>query len=321
MPKYIPLTSDFGFKRIFSNPEHPHILISFIESVIPSLSIQSIEYMDTKILNVYEEDRASVFDVYCTLEDGSHVLVEMQNLRQTFYVDRTILYASHIIQRQAKKGVWNYELPPVYVISVMNFRQRPTDQNLVHTVTLQSDQKPDHPFYDKLKLIYIQLPNITNQFGNPFEQTHPLTTWLNVLRNLHKNEKPMLINTDSKTKKSILAAMTLAEYESLTTAEKTVIELSQYAEAEAYSIWETAKLDGHAAGMEQGLQEGMEKGLQEGKEESREEGREEGQYQKAMETAKRLLALGVDITTIQSATDLSDTDLKRLQHSTGSTEP
>ena len=46
----------------------------------------------------------------------------------------------------------------------------------------------------------------------------------------------MLINTDSKTKKSILAAMTLAEYESLTTAEKTVIELSQYAEAEAYSI-------------------------------------------------------------------------------------
>ena len=28
-------------------------------------------------------------------------------------------------------------------------------------------------------------------------------------------------------------------------------ELSQYAEAEAYSIWETAKLDGHAAGMHQ----------------------------------------------------------------------
>ena len=115
----------------------------------------------------------------------------------------------------------------------------------------------------------------------------------------------MLINTDSKTKKSILAAMTLAEYESLTTAEKTVIRTLQYAEAEAYSILETAKLDARTEGREKG----------------REEGREEGQYQKAMETAKRLLALGVAITTIQSATDLSDTDLKRLQHSTGSTEP
>ena len=28
-------------------------------------------------------------------------------------------------------------------------------------------------------------------------------------------------------------------------------ELSQYAKAEAYSIWETTKLDGHAAGMHQ----------------------------------------------------------------------
>ena len=187
MPKYIPLTSDFGFKRIFSNPEHPHILISFIESVIPSLSIQSIEYMDTKILNVYEEDRASVFDVYCTLEDGSHVLVEMQNLRQTLLCRQNdTLCQSHHPTTGKERVCWNYELPPVYVISVMNFRQRPTDLNLVHTVTLQSDQKPDHPFYDKLKLIYIQLPNITDHLGT----THPLTTWLNVIRNLHRNENP-----------------------------------------------------------------------------------------------------------------------------------
>ena len=92
----------------------------------------------------------------------------------------------------------------------------------------------------------------------------------------------MLINTDPKTKKSILAAMTLAEYESLTTAEKTVIELSQYAEAEAYSILETAKLDGHTAGMEKGRQEGMEKGLQ------------KGLHQKAVETAKNLLQIGLE---------------------------
>ena len=109
----------------------------------------------------------------------------------------------------------------------------------------------------------------------------------------------MLINTDPKTKKSILAAMTLAEYESLTTAEKTVIELSQYAEAEAYSILETAKLDGHTAGMEQGLLEGMEKGLQEGREEGREEGiekgRQEGAHQQALETARNFLELGLSI--------------------------
>ena len=277
MPKYIPLTSDFGFKRVFANPDHPHILISFIESVIPTLSIESIKYMDTKILNVYAEDRSSVFDVYCTLTDGSHVLVEMQNLKQSFYIDRTVLYASHVIQRQAKKGIWNYELPPVYVISVMNFRQRPTDHQMIHTVTLQSDKKRDHPFYDKLKLIYIQLPNITDHLGT----THPLTNWLNVIQNLHRNEEPMLINTDSKTKKSILAAMTIAEYESLTTAEKTVIELSQYAEAEAYSILETAKMD------------------------AKQEGREEGALQKALETTRNLLSMNLPHVQIAQATGLT----------------
>ena len=132
MPKYIPLTPDFGFKRIFSNPEPPHILISFIESVIPSLSIQSIEYMDTKILNVYEEDRASVFDVYCTLEDGSHVLVEMQNLRQTFYIDRTILYASHIIQHHQLR------------INYVNKPSKSPTKRLHQTKPTHTKKQPNH---------------------------------------------------------------------------------------------------------------------------------------------------------------------------------
>ena len=129
----------------------------------------------------------------------------------------------------------------------------------------------------------------------------------------------MLINTDPKTKKSILAAMTLAEYESLTTAEKTVIELSQYAEAEAYSILETAKLDGHTAGMEQGLLEGMEKGLQEGREEGREEGiekgRQEGAHQQALETARNFLRLGLSIEQASIGTGLGIEEVEYIKAS------
>ena len=111
MPKYISLMSDFGFKKVFANPDHPHILISFIESVVPELSIQSIEHIDTTQLSNYKDDRVSIFDVFCRLHDGSLVIVEMQQVRQEHYVDRTILYASHIIQRQSRKGKWQYELP------------------------------------------------------------------------------------------------------------------------------------------------------------------------------------------------------------------
>ena len=160
MPKYISLMSDFGFKRVFANPDHPHILISFIESILPELSIASIEHIDTTQFADYVVERTSIFDVFCRLHDGSFVIVEMQQVRQQHYVDRTILYASHIIQRQAQKGEWNYALPKIYVISLMNFRLSPTDRSLIHTVKLQSDQHPDQPFYDKLNFVYIQLPNI-----------------------------------------------------------------------------------------------------------------------------------------------------------------
>ena len=86
MPRYIPLTSDYGFKRIFANPDHPHILINFIETVIPTLSIQSVELLDTTSIQPFPDDRMSIFDVYCTLDDGSHVIVEMQNIKQAFYI-------------------------------------------------------------------------------------------------------------------------------------------------------------------------------------------------------------------------------------------
>ena len=56
MPKYISLMSDFGFKRDFANPDYPHILISCIESVLPELSIESIEHIDTTQFADYVDD-------------------------------------------------------------------------------------------------------------------------------------------------------------------------------------------------------------------------------------------------------------------------
>ena len=87
MPKYISLMSDFGFKRVFANPDYPHILISFIESVLPELSIESIEHIDTTQFADYVDDRTSIFDVFCRLHDGSFVIVDMQQVRQEHYVD------------------------------------------------------------------------------------------------------------------------------------------------------------------------------------------------------------------------------------------
>ena len=277
--------SDFGFKKVFANPDHPHILISFIESVVPELSIQSIEHIDTTQLSNYKDDRVSVFDVFCRLHDGSLVIVEMQQVRQEHYVDRTILYASHIIQRQSRKGKWQYELPKIYVISLMNFRLSPTDQNLIHTVRLQSDQHPDQSFYDKLSLIYIQLPNLSDKFSHNPNLEH----WLKMIRHLHTREEPMTIDSNTRLTKAMIDAMTLAEFEQLSPDEKVLVDIAQYAETEEYSKLWTAHNDGKREGLEQGLEQGL----------------AEGQHRKAIETARRLLSMGLGADQIVQATGLS----------------
>ena len=284
MPKYISLMSDFGFKRVFANPEYPHILISFIESVLPELSIDSIEYIDTTQFADYVDDRTSIFDVFCRLHDGSFVIVEMQQIRQEHYIDRTILYGSHVIQRQSQKGKWNYELPRVYVISLMNFRLFPEDRSLVHTVKLQSDQNPDQPFYDKLNFIYIQLPNISETFSHNPNLEH----WLTLIRNLHTQEEPMSIDSDTKFTKAMIDAMTLAEFEKLTPEQKIIIDIAQYAETEEYSKMWTAHNDG------------------------KREGLQEGQLAAKFETARNLLNMGLSIEQIAQATGLTEKEIRDL---------
>ena len=287
MPKYISLTSDYGFKRIFTSPDHPHILINFIETVLPALSIQSIELLDTTTIQPFPNDRISIFDVYCTLNDGSHVIVEMQNIKQAFYIDRSLLYASNVIARQAKKGHWNYELHPVYVISVLNFRLSHNDPHLSHTVTLQSNRTPERAFYAKLKFVYLQLPNISDTLGD----NHPLANWLSVIRNLHKSDSPMPMptNTSAKTAQALYDAMTLAEFENLPQHEQVILFQAQFAEPDRVAITETAFNDG------------------------KQEGREEGIRQKALATAKSLINMGLTDEQIAQATELSLKDIRTLR--------
>ena len=152
---------------------------------------------------------------------------------------------------------------------------------VVHTVKLQSDQNPDQPFYDKLNFIYIQLPNITEEFSpNP-----NLEHWLTMIRNLHTREEPMSIDSDTKFTKAIIDAMTLAEFEKLTPEQKIIIDIAQYAETEEYSKMWTAHNDG----------------------------KREGLIEAKFETARNFLQMGLTIEQVAIGTGLSIKEVTQIQ--------
>ena len=112
--RYINPLTEFGFKRIFGTPFNSDLLVSFLNAVLDGERVvEDVEYSNSEKFGSNEDARKAIFDVYCKTADGSRFIVEMQNVYQDFYKDRSIFYSTFPISEQAEKGDWNYELKDV----------------------------------------------------------------------------------------------------------------------------------------------------------------------------------------------------------------
>jgi predicted transposase/invertase (TIGR01784 family) len=186
--KYISLLTDFGFKRIFGTEPNKHLLIDFLNTLLPpDRQIADVTLKNNENVGNTPVDRKAIFDIYCQGTNGERFIVELQKAKQNFFKDRSIFYASFPIQEQALKGNWNFQLAPVYAIGILDFvfdDDRNSDQ-LVHIVDLKDQNCRE--FYDKLQFIYIELP----KFCKPLEdlETHG-DKWLFLLKHLANLESP-----------------------------------------------------------------------------------------------------------------------------------
>ena len=111
----------------------------------------------------------------------------------------------------------------------------------------------------------------------------------------------MSIESDTKFTKAMIDAMTLAEFEKLTPEQKIIIDIAQYAETEEYSKMWTAHNDGKREGLQEGIEQGREEGIQ------------QGEHQKALETARNFLQMGLTIEQVAIGTGLSIKEVTQIQ--------
>ena len=115
-----------------------------------------------------------------------------------------------------------------------------------------------------------------------------------------------------------------AEIARFTPQEQREYEASKMAYRDIKNSIDTAKREGKeeglaegiekglAEGMEKGLAQGMEKGLAEGMEKGLAQGMEKGMNRKGLEIAKKMLAKGMDETTIMEMTGLSQEQIRSI---------
>ena len=249
MGKFVNPFTDMGFKLIFGQEVSKPILIEFLNSLlIGECHIKNLSFLDKEQPRTDVENRSLIYDVYCELDNGEHVIVEMQNRSQPYFKNRSIFYASRAITEQGKKGSdWDYEYKAVYVIAFLNFARKDISEEFRCDVTLM-DMKKKVPFSDKIRLVYLQLPLFTKE-PNDCQDTFERIIY--VLKNMDILERMPWLAQDAVFKR--LAS--IAEVAAMSNEERSKYDESLRIYRDTISVMEGQYQEGLEKGLEKGLKQ------------------------------------------------------------------
>ena len=95
--KYINPFTDFGFKKIFGDPNDTSLLQSLINDILGFEGVDKVStivFKNGELLPDNPEDKKAIFDLYCTDEKGSEFIVELQKVHQEHFQSRALYYAN-----------------------------------------------------------------------------------------------------------------------------------------------------------------------------------------------------------------------------------
>ena len=187
--KYLDPKNDLTFRKIFG--EHPHIMKSFLNSILPldpNQHIIDLTYEDPAMLPELPELKHSIVDVRCTDNFGRHFLVEMQMYWTASFKSRMLFNAGKAYIKQIDKGHKYTELCPVYGLSLVNDIFLTEDEyknQYYHHYRLAHHEIPDE-LISGIELIFIELPKFT---AKTFTERKVRNLWLRFLTEIDENTK------------------------------------------------------------------------------------------------------------------------------------
>ena len=157
--KYADLLDDIAFKLVFGQESTKNVMIEFLNQVIPDRTIVDVDFADKEIHPDLRDKKTSIYDLLCTTDDGSRIIVELQKRKQDSYAERMLYYSMHQVLKQVEAGTSSFDFCPIYVISILNFTiDQNNDLDNVKTVYRLMEEKYRTLLTDRLTYIFIELP-------------------------------------------------------------------------------------------------------------------------------------------------------------------
>ena len=249
MSRYLDPKADVVFKKIFG--EHPNLLISFLNALLPlpsSSPIVSLTYLQNEQVPVIPEFKRTIADVKCTDAQGRVFIVEMQMNWTDHFKQRLLFGTSQAFVKQLEKGEEYKFLQPVYGLGIVAEIYERTTSDWYHHYQLVKKGDVDHSdVIEHLQLIFIELPKFPIQSS---DEKKLRVLWLRFLREI--DEKTISVSKDLLAIPEIAQAVALSEESAYTPGELTLYE----------SYWDqisrekTLIMDKYAEGKAEGKVEG-----------------------------------------------------------------
>lgn len=293
--KYIRF--DWAMKRMLRDKANFVVLEGLI-TVLLERKVKIIEILESESNQTDYDDKFNRVDIKAKDEKGDIIIVEIQNTRELYYLERVLYGASKAITEHISLGKSYSEVKKVYSISILYFDIGKGDDYLYHGITnfvgvhtgdeLSVSAKEEGAIIRKMpREVFPEYYLIRVNEFNKIAKT-PLEEWISYLKNGE-------INAET-TAPGLTEARERLKYYNMSPAERHTYDEHINAIMIQNDVLDTAKLEGR----------------EEGRAEGRAEGIEEGRKKEKLELARKFKESGIPVNIIAENTNLSIEDINSL---------
>ncbi|GHV54022.1 hypothetical protein FACS1894181_17920 [Bacteroidia bacterium] len=258
MKRYLDPKNDLVFKRIFG--EHPHLLKSFLNALMPleeGRYIESLEYLSPENVPENPLKKFSIVDVRCKDNYGRYFIVEMQMQWSKIFPNRMLLNTTQTYSNQIEKGYGYGTLQSVYGLGILNESFDNKTPEFYHRYQM-ANCKNTNETIEGIEIILVELPKFKPE---SLMEKKMATLWLRFLKEI-KGE--IQIAEDLFANEDIHEAITICEKAAFTDDELYIYQRTWMEISTEISSLENSFKDGEAKGEVKGLAKGRAEGLAEG---------------------------------------------------------
>ncbi|OWY24382.1 transposase [Sphingobacteriales bacterium UPWRP_1] len=162
--KFVDVTNDIAFRKIFGNEKKTKIAISFLNAILKLSGDQKIK--EVTIINPYllprvAGEKATVIDVRAKDERGRQFVVEMQVADVDGFDKRVQYYTCRDYSMQINRGEQYPLLKPTYFIGILDFNFFDSPEYLSNHIILNGETY-EHKLKD-IQFTFIELQKFEKQ--------------------------------------------------------------------------------------------------------------------------------------------------------------